>query len=244
MSGELKGQFVSAVHSVSAVDSDVSGMFLSVVHSADGPVNLEGQFLSVTHTVSAVAAQLEGQFLCVTHSVPAPAAIVPDITGFVGVLATFDGSASTGVEFYRWSWVSVPGGSTVANAPIPYPDGGVATPIDMTDNEGLWHFETINSVSNPTGSIGLIDTFGDGWQAGNFANVSVNGTPVLTNITLPSGFGPLWFDYVANAGDSVAVSFTAGSFPNECRYDLNDAAGGTGTTFYNSPTNPTVTYNF
>jgi hypothetical protein len=245
MASDLKGQFASVVHTVSAVDSELSGMFTSVVHTAaSSDAELEGQFVSLVHTVAAVNAELEGQFLSLVHSVPAPAAIVPNITGTVGVIATFDGSASTGVQYYHWSWVAVPGGSAIANAPIPFPDAGAVTPIDMTNNVGLWHFNVINTVTTPTGSVGLIDTFGDGWHGNNFVNVSVNGVAVLTNITLPAGTGPLWFDYPANLGDTVAVGYTPGSFPTECKYDLNDAAGGTGTTFYNSPTNPTVTYTF
>jgi len=245
MASDLKGQFASVVHTVSAADSELSGMFTSVVHTVAGSdAELEGQFVSLVHTVAAVNAELEGQFLSLVHSVPAPAAIVPNITGTVGVIATFDGSASTGVQYYHWSWVAVPGGSAIANAPIPYPDGGVATPLDMTNNVGLWHFNVINTVTTPTGSIGLIDTWGDGWHGNNFVNVSVNAVAVLTNITLPSGAGPLWFDYPANLGDTVAVGYTPGSFPTECKYDLNDAPGGAGTTFYNSPTNPTVTYTF
>ena len=184
-------------------------------------------------------------------NVPAPAAICPDITGNPGVPATFDGSASTTVTYYRWSWVSVPGGSPLRapfdNAPIPFPDSGATTPINMTGNLGLWHFDTLNSVSTPTGSIGLIDTWGDGWHNLNFVTVSVGGVDVLTNITLPSGAGPLWFDYAANSGNSVSVVFTGGSYKDECQYSLNDGPGGTGTTFYTStvsPLGPATPYNF
>lgn len=241
----LRGQFGAVLHSLTAQNARLEGQFGTVLHTA-APENarLEGQFGTVLHTTPTTDARLAGQFGAVLHNAPTPTAICPDITGFVGVPATFDGSASTAITYYRWSWVSVPGGSAVSNAAIPFPDNGATTPIDMTNNVGLWHFDTLNSASNPTGSIGLIDTFGDGWHGNNFVTVTVGGTAVLTNITLPSGSGPLWFNYAANTGDAVAVSFTGGSYPNECKYDLNDAAGGTGTTFYNSPTNPTVTYNF
>lgn len=241
----LEGLIASVVHEVQASDARVEGMFGSVVHTVQASdARLEGLFGSVVHDVPAADARLEGQFASLVHTVPPPAAIVPNITGTVGVIATFDGSASIGVQYYHWSWVAVPGGSAIANAPIPFPDAGAVTPIDMTNNVGLWHFNVINTVTTPTGSVGLIDTFGDGWHGNNFVNVSVNGVAVLTNITLPAGTGPLWFDYPANLGDTVAVGYTPGSFPTECKYDLNDASGGAGTTFYNSPTNPTVTYTF
>ena len=68
------------------------------------------------------------------------AANVPNITGSIAAPATFDGSGSTSVQYYHWVWQVIPGGS-VANALTPYPDNQATTPIDMTDNQGLWHFE-------------------------------------------------------------------------------------------------------
>jgi hypothetical protein len=121
---KVSGSWMSAVHSVPAVDAKVSGSWMSAVHS-----------------VPSVDAKVSGSWLSVVHTVPTPAAIVPDIVGTPGVVATFDGSASVGVTYYHWSWVTVPGGSAIANAAIPFPDNGAATPIDMTNNEGLWHFE-------------------------------------------------------------------------------------------------------
>ena len=241
----LKGMFGSAVHNAPPDVGVLEGMFGSIVHNAlPNESKLEGMWGSLVHDAPPDAAALEGMWGSVVHNVPAPAAICPNITGNPGVPATFDGSASTTVTYYRWSWVSVPGGSAIANAAIPFPDSGATTPIDMTNNVGLWHFDTLNSVSTPTGSIGLIDTYGDGWHNQNFVTVSVGGVAVLTNITLPSGAGPLWFDYAANSGNSVSVTFTAGSYANECKYDLNDAAGGTGTTFFNSAAPPVTPYNF
>jgi len=62
-----------------------------------------------------------------------PVAVVPDIAGAPAVPATFDGSGSTNVDYYHWSWQH--------DVPTPFPDNQAATPLDMTDNEGLWHFE-------------------------------------------------------------------------------------------------------
>ena len=244
----LKGMFGSIIHNAPPDVGVLEGMFGSIVHNA--PPNeskLEGMWGSLVHNATPDVSVLEGMWGSVVHNVPAPAAICPDITGNPGVPATFDGSASTTVTYYRWSWVSVPGGSTIANAAIPFPDSGAATPIDMTGNLGLWHFDAINSVASPTGSIGLIDTYGDGWHNQNFVTVSVGGVAVLTNITLPSGAGPLWFDYVAGSGAAVSVVFNGGSYKDECQYSLNDGPGGTGTTFYTStvaPSGPSTPYNF
>ena len=120
----------------------LQGQFSTVVHSEVAEnLRLEGQWSTVVHNEVAENLRLEGQFATVVHSVPPPAAIVPDITGTPGVPATFDGSASTTVSYYHWSWVSVPGGSSIANAAIPFPDNGATSPINMTNNQGLWHFE-------------------------------------------------------------------------------------------------------
>ena len=114
-----------------------------------------------------MSAELRLQFASVVFSVPPPSASVPDIAGSVGASATFDGSASTQTDFFRWSWVSVPSGSSYTNQIIPLPDGGVNTYFNMTNNQGLWHFEgdaddssgngrngTVNNASLTTGKVG------------------------------------------------------------------------------------------
>ena len=147
----LEGQWLTVAHTVAASDNNLEGQFASVVHTvAASDNNLEGQWLTVVHTGVAVS-KLEGQFASVVHTVPSPVAIVPDIVGTPGVVATFDGSASVGVTYYHWSWVTVPGGSSIANAAIPFPDNGAATPLDMTDNEGLWHFE--GNANDTSGNV-------------------------------------------------------------------------------------------
>lgn len=95
---------------------------------------------------------------------------VSDITGIIDTPATWDASTqgfSTASFAHEWSWVSVPGGSSYANQSIPLPDGGASTYFDMTDNQGLWHFEgnaddtsgngnngTVNGATIVTGRVG------------------------------------------------------------------------------------------
>ena len=87
-----------------------------------------------------------------------PDATVPDISGTVGNLATFDGSGTIpGLPstILAWAWTTIPAGSTVAIAttlPFPYPDNQAATPIDMTDNEALYHFEGNGNDSSGNGN--------------------------------------------------------------------------------------------
>lgn len=78
-----------------------------------------------------------------------------------------------------------------------------------------------------THTIQLTDTWGDGWN-GNSANVLVNGTVVLSNITLATGFGPVSFTFGAQSGAAISVVFNAtGFYPEETRITVLNGAGTT-----------------
>lgn len=78
-----------------------------------------------------------------------------------------------------------------------------------------------------THTIQLTDTWGDGWN-GNSANVLVNGTAVLSNITLASGFGPATFTFGAATGATITVVFNnTGFYPEETRIAVLNGAGTT-----------------
>ena len=62
-----------------------------------------------------------------------------------------------------------------------------------------------------TYTISLSDDYGDGWNGGN-VTVSINGTAVLSNITLATGAGPLDYTFIVNSGDNISVSYTPGSW--------------------------------
>ena len=79
----------------------------------------------------------------------APTAVLSDITGTVGTLATFNGSASVG-ETFRWVWTSLPAGSALSNYPHPLPDNGVG-PL-MADNVVLYHFQDNGDDSSGSGN--------------------------------------------------------------------------------------------
>lgn len=126
-----------------------------------------------------------------------PVAVVPDITGTVGTPATFDGSGTTGPAdtILSWAWTSVPGGSAIANAPIPLPDNSVSNTLDlsMADNEGLYHFEgdaNDSSGNGRNGTVsGAVQTTGKvGSNAYAFAHA--DSTDVIT-------FGSAGFDFVS-----------------------------------------------
>jgi hypothetical protein len=68
--------------------------------------------------------------------------------------------------------------------------------------------------------IKLTDTYGDGWN-GNRVSVSVNGSTVLTNITLNSGYGPATFAFSAPTGATIRVwRSVTGSYVNETRTQI------------------------
>ncbi len=77
-----------------------------------------------------------------------------------------------------------------------------------------------------THTIQLTDTWGDGWN-GCSANVLVNGTAVLSNITLTSGFGPATFTFGAATGATITVTFNNGFYPEETQITVLDGAGTT-----------------
>ena len=138
----------------------------TVVHnSPDKVVSVLNSFGTVVHdtppTLDAVS--VLSSFGTVVHNTPPPLQAVSvqnmlgtvihnstfvfnvsDITGIVGSPATFDASTQglpVADYAHEWSWVSVPGGSSYANQSIPFPDNGVNTYFNMTNNQGLWHFE-------------------------------------------------------------------------------------------------------
>ena len=83
------------------------------------------------------------------------------------------------------------------------------------------------SAQSCTHTLFMTDTYGDGWN-GNYASVSVNGVPVLTNVTLNSGAGPATATFTATSGQTIRVwrSIT-GSWSNECQIRVTNNVGTT-----------------
>jgi hypothetical protein len=79
-----------------------------------------------------------------------------------------------------------------------------------------------NTTCNQT--ITLYDSFGDGWN-GCTATVLVGGVPVLTNITLPNGAGPLAFSFPSTNGQAIQVTFSPASWPYEPYFTITNGAG-------------------
>jgi hypothetical protein len=89
-----------------------------------------------------------------------------------------------------------------------------------------------------TYSISLLDTYGDGWNGGA-VTVNVGGTNVLTGSTLAGGYGPTTFNFTVYQGQSITVSYTAGSWSYENYYRVFNAANAGGTQIFQSTINAT-----
>jgi len=73
--------------------------------------------------------------------------------------------------------------------------------------------------------VELWDSFGDGWN-GNTLDVYVNGSPVLSGITLTSGSGPVNYYFLAADGDVITTVYNAiGGWPYEPYYYIFDGLG-------------------
>jgi parallel beta-helix repeat protein len=73
----------------------------------------------------------------------------------------------------------------------------------------------------------LQDTYGDGWGngGGSYIDVSINGTPIYTDLTIIDGYGPEIYFITVNTSDSIFVNYTSGSYPEENVWFLMDNAG-------------------
>jgi hypothetical protein len=67
----------------------------------------------------------------------------------------------------------------------------------------------------------LEDTYGDGWNDG-WLNVSVNGVPLYTYLTIVDGYGPECYTITVNGGDVIFVDYTPGGWPEENVWYLTD----------------------
>jgi hypothetical protein len=135
---EVSELWSTFVHSSATEPVEVSELWSTFVHSAEGPGSVSELWTTFVHTV------------------PPITAIISNTPGFgtVGTPFTFIGENSIGL-FFDWSIISKPVGSFVGE-PVPLPDNGAVTPVDMTDNEGLWHFDGNANDTSGNGRNGTV----------------------------------------------------------------------------------------
>ena len=148
-----------------------------VAVQADSTSRSLDQYAVVAVQADSTARSLD-QHAFVVWKPNSPVVVCPDITGPPLIPATFDASASTNYDYITWAWTSVPGGSSIANAVIPYPDGTLiqgtempdgtavtpvampnnqaAAPVDMTDNVLLMHMDGNADDDSGQGNNGTI----------------------------------------------------------------------------------------
>ena len=87
--------------------------------------------------------------------------------------------------------------------------------------------DVITTTSTPTSgdfTVVLTDSYDDGWD-GAYMDVSVNGTVVLSAITVASGASPTTYTFSVEDGDLVETAYTSGSYENEHSYAFYDNLG-------------------
>jgi len=108
----------------------------------------------------------------------------------------------------------------------------------------LFLFFTTYLISQCTYSVWLRDTYGDGWNGG-YLQIYINGIYTYGNYTLPSGSGPVVFNFNVFQGQSISVRYYSGSWSSENYYRVYSGPNATGTllistTVYQTP--PIWTY--
>ena len=133
--------------------SQLQGLFSTVVYEySPNPSQLQGLFSTVVYEYSPNPSQLQGLFATTVYDADPN---VSDITGSTAATASFV-AAVGGLEQSIWTWTSIPGGSSIANSQIAFPDNKATTPINMSGNVGLYHFEGNANDSSGEGTNGTV----------------------------------------------------------------------------------------
>ena len=69
-------------------------------------------------------------------------------------------------------------------------------------------------------SVGLSDSWGDGWNGGSI-DININNI-LVQSVTLVNGNGPEFFDFPVDSGDVVSLIYNPGDWPEENSYELMD----------------------
>ncbi|MBE0663248.1 MAG: choice-of-anchor J domain-containing protein [Bacteroidales bacterium] len=79
----------------------------------------------------------------------------------------------------------------------------------------------LTATTAGTYQIVLLDDWGDGWNGGK-VTVFVNGSAVLTDLTILSGAGPVYHDFIVEIGDEISTIYIPGSWSYENYYAILD----------------------
>ena len=179
-----------ATASIGIQNVSTINMFSSVVHnSSPATANAINLYTSVVHNATPPTATGINLFSSVVHNPTQISGTLADITGTVGVSASFDGTVlefSTSSVNLQWTWQSVPAGSSLTNQSYPLPDNNANTYFDMTDNLGLWHFEGNADDTSGNGNNGTVN--GATLVAGRIGNEAYSFNGINNSIDITSAF--------------------------------------------------------
>ena len=130
----------------------------TVVHDVSNYATVGTLQATALHTAidSSKVATLHGTAMM---SRPDPSGSVLNITGTVGIPATFDASPlgySTSSVSFQWNWVSVPSGSALSGSSFPFPNAKANTYFNMGSNRALYHFDDNADDSSGDGNNGTL----------------------------------------------------------------------------------------
>jgi hypothetical protein len=181
MAIDLQTAFATVVHTDDGTTfARLETAFASVVHGDDGTTfaRLETAFASVVHGDDGTTfARLETAFSSVVSEQPLTVAIISNTpaTATIANPFTFIGSNSV-ADTWEWSFTTVPAGSAIPVGPAPLPDNQATTPVNMTDNEALYHFDGVTTDTSGNAQNGTA-VGSPSYVAGQVGQaISLNGT--------------------------------------------------------------------
>ncbi|MDP6169599.1 MAG: lamin tail domain-containing protein, partial [Candidatus Marinimicrobia bacterium] len=87
------------------------------------------------------------------------------------------------------------------------------------------HTSTNDNDRTESYTLVMVDAYGDGWNGGAAVDVLVNGTVVLDDATVPTGYEGATENFDVEVGDAVTTVWTAGTWDSECAYAIYNPAG-------------------
>jgi len=163
--------WISGSYSATSGSAAAAVVFGTAVHEGGTQAAVDNVFATAVHEGGTQAA-VDNVFATVVHTTSSYLTI-PNITGTVAETASFGTAGSYGIDYYEWSWNFVPGtGSGVVTGSIAFPDNGGTTPINMTNNTGLYHCDGASIASAGSDSSGQGNTV-------SFSNVTFNSDPYI-----------------------------------------------------------------
>ncbi|RKY55107.1 MAG: hypothetical protein DRP93_04015, partial [Candidatus Neomarinimicrobiota bacterium] len=204
-------------------------------YSAAGPCNLANVrfYADNSGTIGALLFEYIGQPANPDATGNLDVDIPPTVLGAGTYWISVQGSMDYGVGG-QWYWSRQAPPINGSNFMWQNPGNGFGSGYTTwVDGSAMWPAQTdydlsfaLNGgpVSSCTYQISLEDSYGDSWNGG-VVTVFVDGTAVVTDATVASGYGPVTYDFSVTTGQSITTDYTAGSWSTENYYEILDPNG-------------------